>query len=158
MNFAQYLASLDVHSAGSQAEQDELIEELRTHLEECAYDLQLQGLSAAQSADEAMRRLGSSDDIATALGKARHGNHIRRSRLMSLRARGAGLATVLALALVGTAGGGMAAAALGSGHAAAAVVRHSEQATHAPGHATPATSSLPHAVHPSPASQGTRHR
>jgi hypothetical protein len=158
MNVSQYLASLDVHSAGTKAEQDELIEELRTHLEECAYDLQLQGLSAAQSEAEAMRRLGTADDIAAAFAKARHGTPMRRSRLMSLRARGAGLATVLALALAGTAGGGMAAAALGSAHAAAAVVRHSEQATHVPGHATPATSSLPHAVQPSPALQGPGQR
>jgi hypothetical protein len=158
MNFSQYLASLDVRAAGTQTEQDELIEELRTHLEECAYDLQLQGLSEAQSEGEAMQRLGSADDIAAALGKARHGNLMRRSGLMGLRARGAGLATVLALALAGTAGGGMAAAALGSAHAAAAVVRHTEQVTHVSHHAAPATSSRPQAVHLPAASQGTRHR
>ncbi len=111
------------------AADDDLIEELRSHLEDCAYNLRLQGLSPLQSEQEALRRFGEPDDLVsayTALPAQHHPGSIGRR----WRARGAGLALVLALASAATLGGGMAAAAFNSDHpASAATPRHSTVTT-----------------------------
>jgi hypothetical protein len=127
MSLLPYLAALRAQLAGDRPDCDDLIEELRTHLEECAHDLQLQGLSVAESEREALHRFGPPADLAAAFAAQRR-SPAPFLGAMSFRARGAGLAAMLALGLAGTVGGGIAAASLGAVHASTPVVRHEHRA------------------------------
>lgn len=105
MSLTRYLADLEQRLPT--AARDETLEELRAHLEDCVRDLQLQGFSPTASEDEALRRFGLSQEIASAVAVAH-----RRPRWRALR----GVGALIALSLGGTIGAGMAAAALGAGH------------------------------------------
>jgi hypothetical protein len=66
MGYDDYLSALGQAIPLNQSASSEIAEELRGHLEDAAYDLQLTGMRREASEQEAMRRLGRPELIAEA--------------------------------------------------------------------------------------------
>jgi hypothetical protein len=85
MGFDDYLSSFRDSVPVERPVSPELAEELRGHLEDAAYDLQLAGMRREASEQEAMRRLGRPELIAAAFSRQPRrtpSSLLRRPRLL----------------------------------------------------------------------------
>ncbi len=85
MGFDDYLSALGNSIPANRSISSDLAEELRGHLEDAAYDLQLDGMRRDASEQEAMRRLGRPELIAEAFKDQPRRNSpglLRRPRLL----------------------------------------------------------------------------